>query len=1048
MLIMSFEKLYRITISFVMKLEKIVIQEDIYPLLDDMDFNSKLTRYKDFNIKGKIYSPKNHEELETLSNALCNAELELSSYQLLVRNFLSNDTPYNGLLLYHGLGTGKTCSAITIAEEHRSFLKQTGMKQKIYILGGNNIKTNFKQQLFNESHLSRKGGEWICKSCIGNAILREVNPDNELVSKDILVTKIEALIKQYYKFMGYVEFSHLVEDKRRGNKLQEFENCMIIIDEIHNIKETEITDSLKPSQALDLVTENTTIKLLMLSATPMFNDAREIIWILNLLRKNDKRSTFQVSDFFKQDVLDDSKEHEFIHAIRGYVSFVKGENPFTFPYRIYPTPTKSPTKSLNGKDITPLKTKVCFVDMSPFQYEYYNKIMKTLKDDITTIGLSEFDHISSSLIMTYPNVTKTSEYMQKTNQTYSYVQGSEECFDLKHLQKYSAKLYSVCKSIQSSTGIIMIYTKLVSKGLIPVALALESMGYHRYNKKNFLQPAKTKIGHYCVMTGTEILSDSEKTIQLLNSNENKNGELIKVVIITKAASEGVDFKNIRQIHIMDPWWHMNRIEQIIGRGIRLRSHKNLPFEERNAQIFLYVTYYGETETLDHYLYRYAEEKAFKIGKVARILKQNAMDCEMNIAVMKSQFLDFTIQQKLSSGEKIDYKLNEHSYSVICDFMECDYECNYTSSKNTIESALEHTNYMIEKIRPFFRHGYIYTAEEIFNELNLSTIYVSYRQIYQALTQMIELKTECKDMLNRSGFIINHENYYIFHPKHLPLASTMYERRIPPNVSNHSIIIKPKEPTFDKTAEKILDEMYEQYKKTKLPFNIAIGNEWCELIPQIKKIVQVSFDKHGIDVDEDDYDTIVIAHIVEILNYKECFTIINYLFFNSLNEFQKKVKSYFVVQKEKKEYLKLWDDISIVMVEKNETEWIKTLVKDQPKLDYDLAHIVGGISNKTDEIRTLKTKRMADTTSTGQVCENALLNGSITASITPRLNEILGDTYPILTRDKACCIMEVLLRILQLKKYNKKTWFLNVTEVIEYHNQPNTPIKLLKARVRK
>ncbi len=143
-----------------------------------------------------------------------------------------------------------------------------------------------------------------------------------------------------------------------------------------------------------------------------------------------------------------------------------------------------------------------------------------------------------------------------------------------------------------------------------------------------IKPAPQK-GMYCVLTGDSAVTDEEDTLKLFNSDENKNGEQIKVVLITKAASEGVDFKHIRQIHIMDPWWHLNRIEQVIGRGIRLCSHKVLPFEHRNAQIYLYVAVIGETETIDHYLYRYAEAKAVKIGKVSRILKENSMDCTIN-----------------------------------------------------------------------------------------------------------------------------------------------------------------------------------------------------------------------------------------------------------------------------------------------------------------------------------------------------------------------------------------------------------------------------------
>ena len=117
----------------------------------------------------------------------------------------------------------------------------------------------------------------------------------------------------------------------------------------------------------------------------------------------------------------------------------------------------------------------------------------------------------------------------------------------------------------------------------------------------------------------------------------KYGKNIKVIIITRAASEGVDFKNIRQVHIVDPWYNMSRIEQIIGRAVRTCSHKSLPFIERNVEIYLYATIFENNkdeveenlESVDLYLYRLSEEKAVKMGVVSRILKQNSVDCLLN-----------------------------------------------------------------------------------------------------------------------------------------------------------------------------------------------------------------------------------------------------------------------------------------------------------------------------------------------------------------------------------------------------------------------------------
>ena len=97
----------------------------LYPNLNDPNFNLKIYERKEFNdnkYDGKIY-PNISEQAEIL----CNSDFELEPHQIFVRNFLSFQTPYNSLLLYHGLGTGKTCSAITVSEEMRTYLKQLGI---------------------------------------------------------------------------------------------------------------------------------------------------------------------------------------------------------------------------------------------------------------------------------------------------------------------------------------------------------------------------------------------------------------------------------------------------------------------------------------------------------------------------------------------------------------------------------------------------------------------------------------------------------------------------------------------------------------------------------------------------------------------------------------------------------------------------------------------------------------------------------------------------------------------------------------------------------
>ena len=67
------------------------------------------------------------------------------------------------------------------------------------------------------------------------------------------------------------------------------------------------------------------------------------------------------------------------------------------------------------------------------------------------------------------------------------------------------------------------------------------------------------------------------------------GEIIKILMITASGAEGINLKNTRFVHIVEPYWHMVRIEQVIGRARRICSHEELPVELRNIKVFLYLS---------------------------------------------------------------------------------------------------------------------------------------------------------------------------------------------------------------------------------------------------------------------------------------------------------------------------------------------------------------------------------------------------------------------------------------------------------------------------
>ena len=284
---------------------------NLYPSLDDPDFNIKIAEKKEFNdtkYDGTIY------DIEEQAKKLCEADFELVPHQLFVRNFLSFQTPYNSLLLYHGLGTGKTCSAITVAEEMRSYLKQLGITQRIIVVASPNVQENFKLQLFDERKLKLVDGLWNLKACTGNKYLKEINPMNmKGLSKEKVMKQISNIIQNAYLFLGYIEFANYIikksavdeEDPKKQKSMmiqklkKHFNNRMVIIDEVHNIRISDEKQDKRVAQELfKLVKYVDNLRLLLLSATPMYNSYKEIVWLLNIMNLNDRRSTIEVSDIF------------------------------------------------------------------------------------------------------------------------------------------------------------------------------------------------------------------------------------------------------------------------------------------------------------------------------------------------------------------------------------------------------------------------------------------------------------------------------------------------------------------------------------------------------------------------------------------------------------------------------------------------------------------------------------------------------------------------------------------------------------------------------
>lgn len=134
------------------------------------------------------------------------------------------------------------------------------------------------------------------------------------------------------------------------------------------------------------------------------------------------------------------------------------------------------------------------------------------------------------------------------------------------------------------------------------------------------------------------------------SNNNNLGEIIKVFMITSSGSEGINLRNTRFVHIIDPYWHPVRAEQVIGRARRICSHKNLDKSLQSVEVFFYIMTFKDTQkgnlnieinrhdrskinpnnviTTDEYLFEISEIKASITKQMTDIIKFSSFDCRI------------------------------------------------------------------------------------------------------------------------------------------------------------------------------------------------------------------------------------------------------------------------------------------------------------------------------------------------------------------------------------------------------------------------------------
>ena len=270
------------------------------------------------------------------------------------------------------------------------------------------------------------------------------------------------------------------------------------------------------------------------------------------------------------------------------------------------------------------------------------------------------------------------------------------------LANYSAKYAAMLKKIAAAPGSSLIYSQFLDmEGVGIFRVAMDVNGYApieielvggtvQFSKatEDSLRKGPGAQPRYLTFSGGEKQEVRAAALSIFNAQfsdlpdsmnvilkeagytDNKVGELCRVFCITSAGAEGLSLRNVRAVHIMEPYWNEVRLRQVKGRAIRIGSHLDLPEDQRDVSIYTYISCFSDDAqlnrvpesridqtilqhdgvdakkaidaglpmqpgmtsyvlTTDEMIYTISERKRKIIEALESVMKSAAVDCELN-----------------------------------------------------------------------------------------------------------------------------------------------------------------------------------------------------------------------------------------------------------------------------------------------------------------------------------------------------------------------------------------------------------------------------------
>ncbi len=545
-------------------------------------------RYEVYNKFKQFVQKKDNRSMDEICSD--NNEFKLQAQQSFLREYMVTYPNWKNLLLYHEIGSGKTCTAITMAEEYLKMYPSN----KIKVILPARLRTNFIDELISP--------------CGMNAYISKEDFDKyhdskvKSFEKQKIKSKFMHALEQKYEIMSYERFKSNL--KKHSQDLSTYvkkftKDSMIIVDEVHNLlsdkydnkKLTKILSEHKfekNAQGMNTIlfrylttNADSTCKMIFLTATPIFDNISQLKELIKSMNPDIK------------DVSNKATLKQVINHLRGKVSYFPGTSINSYPKVEY---------------------KKHEIALTPLQDE----ITKQIQDDNDADDEFKESFMAKQRQVSLACIPGNKPVKSNINKVIS------------NLKEYSPKINKLVNIINSYPGKHVVFSNFVQSGLRVVEEALRQDGW-----KSIFDDDKEADKVFALWDGSVKDADKQVIKNIVNSKDNIFGEKLRVILGSPSIKEGVSFKHVQHMHVLDPVWNQSAKTQVEGRAIRYCSHVDINPKihvplKRKVIVHIYKSIPRKngkvTKTCDQIIYDVIIERkksTIKIGEDA--LKKVAID---------------------------------------------------------------------------------------------------------------------------------------------------------------------------------------------------------------------------------------------------------------------------------------------------------------------------------------------------------------------------------------------------------------------------------------